>query len=66
MSWYSSTEDYSIEDSSRDFYGEPEITYGPSDEGSSSSSSSFSTPGAWDDYQHEREYAPSCWDQHTR
>lgn len=40
MSWFSRTEDYSIEDNSRDFYGEPEITYGSSDDTSSSSSTS--------------------------
>ena len=65
MSWFSRTEDYSIEDNSRNFYGEPEITYGSSDDTSSSSSSS-SVSGAWDDYQHEREYISSCCDQHTR
>lgn len=59
MSWFSRTDDYSIENSG--FYAEPEITYGPSEEGSSSSTSS--TSGAWDDYQHEY---TSCWDQHTR
>ena len=65
MSWFSRTEDYSIEDNSRDFYGEFEITYGSSDD-TSSSSSSTSPSGAWDDYQHEREYVSSCCDQHTR
>ena len=65
MSGFSRTEDYSIEDNSRDFYGEPEITYGSSDDTSSSSSTSPSS-GAWDDYQHEREYVSSCYDQHTR
>lgn len=64
MSWFSRTEDYSIEDSSRNFYGEPEITYGSSDDTSSSSSSSSSSD--WDNYQHEREYISSCCDQHTR
>lgn len=66
MSWFSKTEDYSIEDSG--FYGEPEITYGlskPSD--SDSTSGSSSTSGAWDDYQHEREYVSSCWNNgHSR
>lgn len=65
MSWFSRTEDYSIEDTSSDFYDDPEITYGSSDDTSSSSSSS-SASGAWDDYQHEREYVSSCCDQHTR
>lgn len=65
MSWFSRTEDYSIEDNSRNFYGDPEITYGPSDD-TSSSSSSTSASGAWDDYQHEREYVSTCCDQHTR
>lgn len=63
MSWFSRTEDYSIEDNNRDFYGDSETTYGPSDDTSSSSSSS-SASGAWDDYQ--REYVSSCCDQHTR
>lgn len=52
MSWFSSTEDYSINDNG--FYGEPEITYGSDDTSSSSSSSSAS--GAWGDYQHECQY----------
>lgn len=60
---FSCTEDYSTEDSG--FYVEPTITYGPSDEGSSSTSSS-STSGAWDDYQHELEYISSNDDVHTR
>lgn len=64
MSWFSRTEDYSIEDTNRDFYDDPK-TYGSSDDTSSSSSSS-SASGAWDDYQHEREYVSSCCDQHTR
>ena len=66
MSWFSRTEDYSIEDNGRDFYGDLERTYGPSGDTSTSSSSS-SASGAWDDdYQHEREYISSCCDQHTR
>lgn len=65
MSWFSRTEVYSIEDNGRDFYGDPEITSGPSGDTSSSSSSS-SASSAWDDYQHEREYVSSCCDQHTR
>lgn len=54
--WFSRTEDYSIEDNNRDFYG-PEITYGSSDDTSSSSSSSSASD--WDTYQHEREYFSS-------
>lgn len=65
MSWFSRTEDYSIEDDSRDFYGEPEITYGSSDD-TSSGSSSPSGSGGWDDYQREHEYISPCRDQHTR
>ena len=57
MSWFSRTEEYSIDDNG--FYGEPEITYGPSTDETDSSSSSSSTSGAWDDYQHEREYISS-------
>lgn len=55
MSWFSCTEDYSL---NNDFYGEPEITYGPIKDDTSPVSSS--TSGAWDDYQHEREciYSP--------
>lgn len=64
MSWFSRTEDYSVKDSG--FYDEPEITYGPSDEGSSSSTSSSSSSGGWDDYQHEREYISSLWNQKER
>lgn len=63
MSWFSLTDDYSIGNNDRDFYGDPEITYGPSEEGSSSSVST--SGGGWDDYQREREYI-SCSDQHTR
>lgn len=64
MSWFSSTEDYSINDTG--FYGEPEITYGTSDDDSSTDSYPSSS-GPWDDYQHEREYLGG-WidDQHTR
>lgn len=57
MSWFSRTEDYSVDDNT-----EPEITYGFSD-GTTSGSSSSSAP--FDDFQHEREY--TYWDnQHTR
>jgi len=55
MSWFSKEEDYSIHDNG--FYGEPEITYGPTDEDKPAPSAS--TSGAWDDYQHEREYISS-------
>lgn len=66
MSWFSKTEDYSLEDNNGDFYTEPEISYDYSYE-ESSSSSTPSTPSTsdLDNYQHEREYA--YWDnQHTR
>lgn len=55
MSWFSKSEDYTLEDTT--FYGEPEITYGKQE--SSSSSTPATTSGAWDDYQHEREYISS-------
>lgn len=58
--YYSSTEDYSLNDN---FYGETEITYG-SDSDSSSSSSSTTTDGPFDDYQNE--YVSYCCNQHTR
>lgn len=55
MSWFSKIEDYSLKNN--DFYGKPSITYGSKkdDTGSGSSSTSGSTSGAWDDFQHERE-----------
>lgn len=63
MSWFSRTEDYSIEDSG--FYGEPTIIYGSTDDDSSSSSSSTSTGGGpFDDFQNE--YVSYCCTQHTR
>ena len=62
MSWFSRTEDYSLEDNG--FYGEPEITFGPTTDDSDSGSSS--TSGAWDDYQHEREYMFSCNNDRSR
>ena len=62
MSWFSRTEDYSLEDNG--FYGEPEITFGPITDDSDSGSSS--TSGAWDDFQHEREYMFSCNNDRSR
>lgn len=62
MSWFSRTEDYSLEDNG--FYGEPEITFGPITDDSDSGSSS--TSGAWDDFQHEREYMSSCNNDRSR
>lgn len=56
MSWFSCTEDYSLSDNG--FYGDCEITYGSN--GDDDTSGSSSTSGAWDDYQHEREYL--SWD----
>jgi len=57
MSWFSKTEEYSIKDDG--FYGEPKVTYGSTDDDSTTGSSSPS--GGWDDYQHEREYVSSGW-----
>lgn len=65
MSWFSRTEDYSINDNG--FYGEPGITYGSkNDSDSDTDSGSTSASGAWDDYQHEREHISSCWNGNSR
>lgn len=63
MSWFSWTEDYSL-NLNNDFYGEPEITYGSTKDDTSSGSSS--TSGAWDDYQHERECIYSSHNDYSR
>lgn len=62
MSWFSRTEDYSLVDNG--FYGEPEVTFGSTTDDSDSSSSS--TSGAWDDFQHERECILSCNNDRSR
>lgn len=60
--YYSSTEDYSLDDN---FYSETEIKItSESDSDSSSSSSSTSTGGPFDDFQNE--YVSYCCTQHTR
>lgn len=67
MSWFTQTEDYSLENNRGDFYPGPEITYDYSyDESSSSSTPSSSSSSDWDTYQHERESISAYWDQHTR
>lgn len=62
MSWFSKTEDYSTKDSG--FYDESEITCGSKNDNPDSGSSS--TAGAWDDFQHEREYIYELYNVHTR